>query len=366
MKFHLMTVSALLASTTVAHAVGLDRVGRPTAFIFESGNQAEFSLGFANPSIDGTDLTTSRTGNIADNFTILGAGLRYEVNDKLSFGLIVDEPYGADILYGAGSPLLAGTEATLDSTAATFFARYKVNENVAIHGGLIYQNISASVTLAGAAYDGVGLNGYRANFASDDAFGYMLGASYEIPEIALRVALTYHSEIDHAFDTAQSINGFAVAPITTTEVTTPESIRLDFQSGVAEDTLVFGHIRFSHYSQTQTQTSLLGGASLTDLENALDISLGVGRRFNDKWSGSLTIGWEERGEDDLVSPLSSTNGAVFAAVGASYQATDQIKISGGIRYTDFYDANPSIGGTSVGTFENNSALSAGLRVQFSF
>ncbi len=366
MKQHLITLSALLASTTVAHAVGLDRVGRPTAFIFEEGNKAELSLGFANPSIDGSDLTTSRTGNIADNFTIWGAGIRYELNEKLSFGLIIDEPYGADILYGSGSPLLAGTAATVDSSAATLFARYKFNENVAVHGGLIYQNTSASVTLAGAAYDAVGLNGYSASFDNDDAFGYMLGASYEIPDIALRVALTYHSEIDHAFDTAQSINGFAVAPITTTDVTTPESLRLDFQSGVAEGTLVFGHIRFSHYSQTQTQTSLLGGASLTDLENAFDISLGVGRKFNDKWSGSVTIGWEEKGEDDLVSPLSSTNGAVFAAVGASYQATDQIKISGGIRYTDFYDAIPNIGGTPVGNFENNSALSAGLRIQFSF
>ncbi|WP_299626132.1 outer membrane protein transport protein [uncultured Tateyamaria sp.] len=361
-----LAATALVVSAVAAQAVGLDRSGRPTSFIFEDGNMVEFSFGGANPSIDGSDVFTNPTGNIGDSFAVWGAGIRYQASDKLSFGLIIDEPYGADIMYGPSSTVLDGTAATVDSSAYTAFARYKFNDNFSVHGGLVYQNVSANVTLSGLAYQSSGLNGYNAAFSNDGAFGYMVGAAYEIPRIALRVALTYHSEIDHSLDTTQTINGVVVAPPSATDVTTPETIALDFQTGVAADTLVFGSIRFSHYSVTSVRPTALGGASLTDLENGFDVSLGVGRRFSEKWAGSATVGWSQKGEDDLVSPLGSTNGSVFLALGASYQLNEKTEISGGVRYTDFGNAIPNVGGNPVGAFGGDSAVSAGFRIQYSF
>ncbi len=368
MKHRILAVAALLTSATAAHAVGLDRSGRPVDLIFQSGNVLEFSAGHANPGISGRDLLGFGTGNIADSFGLLGAGFRYEVNDRFSFGLILDEPYGADILYGPGSLLLAGTAADVDSMAATLFGRYRFDDNWSVHGGLVYQRLEASVTLSGVAFDAAGLNGFRADFDTDGAYGYTIGTAYEIPDIALRVALTYHSEIDHTFDTTQTLAGVPIAPASSTDVTTPESIRLDFQSGVAEDTLVFGHLRFSHYSVTEVIPSALQptNTSLTDLENAWDASIGVGRRFNDKWSGRVAIGWEEKGTDDLISPLSAVNGAVYLALGAAYQVTDRIEISGGLRYTDFGDAIASPGSRPAAPFDDNDAVSAGLRLRISF
>ncbi|MEP1198723.1 OmpP1/FadL family transporter [Tateyamaria sp.] len=370
MKYRVIAAgAALVASSSAAYAVGLDRSTRPTGLIFESGNVLEFSLGYTNPSIDGTDGANTPTGNIAESFVIGGAGVRYEINDKFSVGLIVDEPYGADILYGPTSTFLAGTAAKVDSNAITAFGRYKFDENWSVHGGLVYQSLSANVTLSGAAYRG--LSGYNAAFSNDSSVGYMVGAAYEIPEIALRIALTYHSEIDHELDTFESIGATPIAS-STTDVTTPETIELAVQSGVAKDTLVFGSVRFSHYSATVVSPIGLQGAtmnpnaSLTDLENAWDAELGVGRRFNDKWSGSVSIGWEQKGSDDLVSPLSSTNGATYLTIGAAYQLNEKTKISGGIRYTDFGNAIANIGGNPVATFDSDSALSAGLRIQYSF
>lgn len=369
MKTYALATAALAVSAVSAHAVGLDRSARPTGLIFEDGNVLEFSIGGANPSIDGTDVAAQQTGNIGESFVIWGAGLRYEINDKLSFGVIIDEPYGADVFYGPTTPVLTGTAAIVDSNAITAFGRYKFDENWSVHGGLLYQSVSANVTLSGGAY-GM-LSGYNASFANDSSAGFMIGAAYEIPEIALRVALTYHSEIDHDLSTFESVSGAPVAS-SETEVTTPETIELAFQSGVAADTLVFGSVRFSHYSATRVSPiglqTLSGNpnASLTDLENAWDAEIGIGRRFNDKWAGTLSVGWEQKGEDDLVSPLGGTNGAVFLAIGASYDASETVNISGGIRFTDFYDANPAVGGVPVATFEGNSAVSAGLRVRYSF
>jgi long-subunit fatty acid transport protein len=371
MNTHALSAAALLVVTSsAAYAVGLDRSGRPTGLIFESGNMFEFSAGYVSPSIDGTEVDIGLgqlpTGNIADTFRIWGAGLRYELSDTLALGVIIDEPYGANILYASTAPLLSGTAATVDSRAITGFVRYKFNENISAHGGIVYQSASADVTLSGQAYQSSGLNGYNAAFSKDYGVGYMIGAAYEIPEIALRAALTYHSEIDHSLDTTQTINGAVVALPSTTDVTTPETIELAFRTGVAADTLMFGSVRFSHYSVTSVRPTLLGGTSLTALENAWQAEIGLGRRFNDKWAGSLSVGWEQKGEDDLVSPLGATNGATFVSLGASYQATDTIKISGGIRYNNFGDANAEVGGTAVGSFSGNSAVSAGLKLQIGF
>lgn len=369
MKVYALASAALAVSAVSAHAVGLDRSARPTGLIFESGNVLEFSVGGANPSIDGTDVLTAQTGNIGDSFVIWGAGLRYEINDQLSFGVIIDEPYGADVFYGATTPVLSGTQAIVDSNAVTAFGRYKFDDNWSVHGGIVYQSVSANVTLSGLGYGP--LSGYNAAFANDSSVGFMVGAAYEIPEIALRVALTYHSEIDHDLDTVETVSGAPVAA-SSTEVTTPETIELAFQSGVAENTLVFGSVRFSHYSVTQVSPSGLQfltsnpEASLTDLENAWDAEIGVGRRFNEQWAGTLSVGWEQKGEDDFVSPLGGTNGALFLAIGASYDATESVNISGGVRFTQFYDANPQVGGSQVATFEGNSAVSAGLRVRYKF
>ncbi len=366
------SIAALLLASTAstAFAAGLDRSSRSVAFIFEDGNKIELSAGFADPSIDGTDVATAGTGNIADSFGLFGGAIRYELNDQLSFGVLIEEPFGADILYGPATPVLGGTAATVNSSSVTAFGRYKFNERVSVHGGLVYQNLNADVTLSGAAYGP--LSDYNAAFSNDSGIGYMLGAAYEIPEIALRVALTYHSEIDHSLDTTETATALPATIASQTEVTTPEQIALAFQTGVAEDTLVFGSVRFSHYSVTTVSPMGLQlatanpEASLTDLENAFDVELGVGRRFSEKWAGSLSAGWSQSGEDVFGSPLGGTNGSVSLAVGASYQASDSLEISGGVRYTQFRDAVPTVGGTPVADFQGNSALSAGLRVQFSY
>lgn len=376
MKYIVIASTAIAATTTGAYAAGLDRASRSTDFIFEDGNKVEFSAGFANPTVSGSDLTGSRTGNFQDTFSIFGAAVRYELNENLAFGLILAEPYGVDLEYGPSSPILGGTAATVDSTAFTAFGRYKFNENFSVHGGVTYQNLSANVTLAGAGFLGPGgtpgLNGFNAAFSNDSALGYMLGAAYEIPEIALRVALTYHSEIDHDLDTTETSALFGTLN-SVTEVTTPETIELAFQTGVAENTLVFGSVRFSHYSVTDVSptgfdlaTPASANTSITDLENAFDVELGVGRRFNDQWAGSITAGWSESGEDNIISPLSGVNGSVFLALGASYQVSDRVQVSGGVRYTEFRDAIPNIGGVPIGSYEGNSAISAGMRVQIGF
>lgn len=377
MKRNILAVAGLLASTTSAYAVGLDRSGQDIGVLFETGNHLQFSFGVVNPSLDGVNrdqlggnpspFAGTQIGNVGDNFNILGLGYKYQFTDQLSFGLIIDEPYGSDTLY-PGSPAatpLGGTGATVDSFAVTALGRYKFDDNWSVHGGLRYQEVSANVTLGGVAFGP--LNGFEADFDSDGAFGYVVGAAYEIPDIALRVSLTYNSSISHDLRTTETLGGNPVAPVSSTEVDTPESLNLTFQSGIAADTLLFGSIRYARYSDTVVSPAFFTGQtgnSLTDLEDGFDFELGVGRRFNEQWSGSIAVGFSTVGDDNLVSPLAPTNGSRHISVGAKYDVNERFAVSGGVRYTELGDAISSPGGNPVADFNGNSAVSVGISLDF--
>jgi len=353
--------AALLLTTTSVFALGLDRSGQPIGVIFEEGNYAELSFGFVMPSVDGNDLApfgTTATGNIAEDYGVVGLGYKRDIDDQLSFAIIIDQPYGADVSYDdANSVGLGGTEATLDSTAVTALLRYKVNENFSVHGGLRAQSTEAEITLAGAAYGAA--NGYNVELDRHTGVGYTLGAAYEMPEIALRVALTYVSEIEHKFGTTDTFGSTA-----DTKVTTPQAVNLDFQTGVAADTLVFGSIRWAEYSKVLVQPENFP-SSITNLEDGFAYNVGVGRRINEQFATSVSIGYEPKGDSDLVSPLAGTDGNYSVALGGEY-TVDNVSISGGIRYIVLGDAFAQTADTERAEFKNNDAVAVGFKIGYSF
>ncbi|MBQ1204212.1 MAG: outer membrane protein transport protein [Loktanella sp.] len=374
MKQTLTIGAALLLTTSMAHAVGLDRSNQNIGIIFQDGNYAELSFGYVMPNVSGRDLEPfsgppfngGSSGNVAENYSILGLGYKTDINEQMSFSLIIDEPYGADISYPTGeSVALGGTAATLDSVAVTGILRYKLNDNISFHGGVRAQSTSASVTLDGFAYGfppappPLGINGYSVDFQRHTGFGYVLGGAYEIPEIALRVAITYFSEIEHRFQTSDNL--FSSEP---TIVTTPQAVNLDFQTGIAADTLLFGSVRWAEYSVVKVEPENFPRGSLTNIEDGFGYTLGVGRRFSDVWSGSFSVGYEPEGAD-LVSPLAPTNGNYSVGVGAQY-TMDNVILSGGVRYIVPGDASAQTADTARARFEDNSAVAVGLKVAYTY
>jgi long-chain fatty acid transport protein len=373
MKNILSGLAALTLTTTLAtipaHAGGIDRSGQGVGPLFETGNVVELSFGQVMPSVSGNDMALfggKPSGNVANDFTQFGLAIKTDLNDHLSAALIIDQPFGADIAYGTSSVALGGTIADASSQAVTGLLRYRMDSGFSVHGGLRVQTSKAHVVLKGAAYGG--LNGYAVDLDQETATGYVLGAAYEKPEIALRVALTYNSAIDYKFATLETL-GAATIGVTDTAVSTPQSVNLDFQSGVAADTLVFGQIRWADWSEFRldpaTFTALAKGG-LIELEDSTTWTIGVGRKFNDTWSGAASISYEAEG-DPLVSPLAPTNGKLGLTLAGIY-TKGNMKISTGINYTDLGDAQPETGTPDVAraSFTGNSALGVGVKVSFQF
>ena len=284
-------------------------------------------------------------------------GYKMDLGDRMALAIILDQPIGADVAYptGSGYPL-AGATATLSSSAITALLKYRFENNVSVYGGLRYQTVHGEVAL------GPAVGNYTLNTNHDSELGYVVGLAWEKPEIAARVALTYNSAITHSLESVE----FGV-PTAGFDTEVPQSVNLEFQTGIAKDTLLFGSIRWVEWSAfvidpptyqlLPPTTPLVSYAS-----NRISYNLGVGRRFNENWSGAVTIGYEES-DGEITGNLGPTDG--FASVGlAATYTMDNIKITGGVRYVDIGDATANLGPGA--SFTNNSGIGIGLRVGYTF
>ncbi|NDR55765.1 OmpP1/FadL family transporter [Aliiruegeria sabulilitoris] len=384
----------LVASCGTAIAGGLDRTGQSIGILFEnggaSGGYLQVDLFRAYPDVTGTGAGIAgflapggSYANVADMFDGIGGALKFQINDKLSAAFIAEQPYGSDLLYpGSGlATELGGTLAWAETSSLTALLRYKIDENWSVHGGLRYQEIEGDIRLSGWAYGPpkvMGLpsaNGYEVSLGKDSAWGYVLGASYEIPEIAFRATLTYNSEITHKMDTEESGNPSpALDGRSVTEVKTPRSVNLDLQTGIAPDTLLYGSVRWAEWSAFRIDPVGFvhpmeeggGGVGLVELDDTVTYTVGLARRFSEKWSGSAEIFYEPR-EDGVVAPLFPSVGFWGAGV-AVRRDWENFNLSLGARYTRLGDGRVETlpAGTARANFEENDILSLGLRVGYKF
>ena len=245
MKHLLSTGAALLLTTSVVSAGGLDRGGNNYGVMFENGNYAELSFSSVTPEVSGTyngplAAFGTDTGDMAEDYISFGVALKYAFNDQIDLGLFINQPYGANAAYSAGA--YTGLEAEWKSSQVAAVLKYQVNDNVSVYGGV--RAITSEADIQIPSPGGV----YTAQAASNTQFGYVVGGAYERPDIALRVALTYESGVTHDFDTAEQVNGVAITPGTTTDIEIPQAVTLDFQTGIAADTLLFGSVRWAEWS----------------------------------------------------------------------------------------------------------------------
>ena len=354
-------IAALLASTAMASAGGIDRSGQSVGIIFEEGTYAELSYGYVDPTVSGDDPTDAPTGDLSPAYSLMSGGFKTDLAENISAAVIFDQPFGSNADYPLLSPVYSYTTADLTSSAVSLVASYDVSENIVVYGGGSYQTMAATALLpfaiAHPAFDGV----YTVDAKAASGVGYLVGAAYQIPEIALRVALTYRSEITTEHDTTEAGVTGSTGETSTTTVTTPQSLNLEFQTGVNAKTLVFGSIRWVEWSKFHLSPPDYTGAwpgPLVDYEfDRITYNLGVGRKLTENLSGALTVGYEATLGSD-PSPLAPTDGFVSVGAGLTY-AFDNIEITGGVKYLWLGDAS----GTA-GTFADNNAMAFGLKIAY--
>lgn len=362
MKKTLTAGAALLLTTTIANAGGIDRTGNAYSVLFEDGDYAQLSFSSVTPEVSGdypAALGGGSTDNMAESYLSFGAAIKYGVTDQIDLALFINQPYGADANYTSG--VYSGLAAEWNSTQVAALAKYQASDAVSVYGGVRVIQSEATIDIPATLTMAVP---YTAETESNTQVGYVLGAAYEMPEIALRVSLTYESGVTHDFETSEAFVGASELD-STTDIEMPQSVALDFQTGVAADTLVFGSIRWAEWSVWEVRPALYEGATMGDRVTGIDddvftYRIGVGRRINDDLSVFTRVTYEKDNGGE-ASRLSPTDGSTSIGVGGSY-TVNNVEFTGGLEYAMLGDATD---GSGV-EFTDNNAIAAGLSVGFNF
>ena len=436
----LTSALALAVAASAAHAGGIERSNIDYGFLFSENDKLQLSFSHVSPDVSGqyTDELTALggerdTGNMANSYYNYGFAYKNVVNEQLTFGLYVNNPYGAASEYTQG--VYSGLTADWDSDQVAVVGKYKLNDRVSVYAGARYvesnadivipdllvrnrvgtnaQNLGGQAAALGAEAQSLGAQAQAAAAAGDAAlaqelgaqaaavgaqaqalggraqvlgaaaqdfstsmeynaegkrvgdWGGILGVAYEIPDIALRVALTWQSEIEHTFSTSESIAGLGIdADGGDTTVVLPQSFALDFQTGVAPGTLVFGQVKWVEWSKWEVRTPEyedVTGVEVTGFEgDRVTWTLGVGRQFSEELSGFAQVKYEPQ-DDNTVSRLAPRDGFVSFGVGGQYRM-DNLTLRGGIEYVWVGEAEDASGVK----FDDNDALGVGFSLTVDF
>jgi long-subunit fatty acid transport protein len=383
-----------LAAAGSAHAAALEQTVPATIrLLYQEGRYIEFGLAYTDPDQSGEGATipagvlapveiplSGNTGDVFEDRWNISGAYKADLNDRLSYALIFDEPLWADTRYGSAGfsnpafgiidlPLYEGSKADVKSYQISGVLAYDVNPSVKVYGGLRAQRLDAEAAVSF-------VQNYSVKADNKWGYGWLVGAAYERPEIALRVALTYHSKIGYDLDTAETITPLGPLPEdpvtrdTETDVDTPQSVQLDFQTGVAPKTLVFGYIRWVDWSEfsveppvyEQATADLLGeGRPLIQYaDDWWTYNLGVGRQLTDALAGSVAITWEPSVGGEMTS-LGPYDGRTTGTVALTYEVNG-FDVTGGLTYGVLGDTENLL----KTDFNDGSVWGAGLRVGYTF
>ena len=360
MKFRTIITLLLTTGSTAVVAGGFETTALSTSFMYESGSYGEASLSSRTYDITGT--VYAPTGSAVKNLSKPAFAFKSDIFDNVALGLSYYNQGAVQLDYsGAGSALAAGlpvVDLTID--ALTLQAKYDYSENIGAIAGIkmtTVQNASANIFLPTFT---------ASTITGKSEMGYIVGASYSIPEIAFRAELLYETETNFSLDT--------VSPAGTGQTTgsIPDYMTLNFQSGVADGTLVFGSMRradWSNHQLTVYPMSLVAGAPIpgptSSFTNTTTINVGVGRKITDALSLIGTYGTEAKGDAAGTSLLSMTNGYQGITIAGRY-ALENATITAGYNYTMFGDKTVTPPGLAAGSFTGNKVTGFGVKVGFSF
>ncbi len=254
------------------------------------------------------------------------------------------------------------------------------NKNIQVYGGPTIQKLEGDVHLRGSAYSGA--TGYDASMSPDTAYGWMAGVAYSKPEIALKAALTYRSEIKHDTRMAEHLplaaaaQGGKIAIDETSNITveTPRSVNLDFQTGLNPTTLLTAKLRWVPWSDfaitpknynALSKLKVPAGTPLVSYDkDSWSGEVGLGKKLNSKWALSGSVGYDT-GAGNPVTSLGPVEGNWNVGLGAKYNLTPEWAISGGAKYLMFGDAKAKLPtGDIVGDFKDNDGWVYGVRLSY--
>ncbi|GAA5019413.1 hypothetical protein GCM10023206_33510 [Acinetobacter puyangensis] len=393
--------SVLFINISNTYAAALDRSGQSIATFLQAGNYAEIGISIVNPHVSGqlksdfnkgglTQAANMDTGNVAHGTLLPSATLKFQLNEHLSLGLLYDHPFGADASYPikqypayTQDQERTATQVSIQSLSSIL--GYQPDMHWNFYAGPVLQLAEGQNKTRGAGYNWLR---YDMKISDTVEAGWLAGFAYTIPEKAIKTSLTYRSEIRHKTDVTESvsalhpINGVIDFGIDTQQIIlrSPQSINLELQTGILPKTIAYANLRWVDWSKFdvsppklyQSTQALLGkGIALVAYkDDQFSANFGVGRKINDQWSSSITLGWDS-GAGDPITTLGPTKGYWSLGLASKFNPSSKYSIGFGIKYFWLGDAKSQPASDFAtqrydGIFKNNYAWGYGLNFGYRF
>ena len=362
-----------------------------SSFIYQDGSYAEAGSSSIDYDVNGK-TQANKTHKMAKDQTRTNLAFKMEYGDfdigltrYMSGAIQLDgqntaakvDPPGCNPLVASAAANVAQAgycsivpSADVTAHSIALIGRYSINDNISLLGGINRYDVETSTVTTVAGHYVV----------SGDEMAPVVGAAYENKEIALRVELMVQPETDMTLSAASSV----AAAVPTTALTgatlvIPQTMTLNFQSGIAEDTLLFGSIHKADWDTAQIAipantagvnptTGALDQAVTnvdSDFANRTAYSIGIGRKLSDSISVLGSYATEGGGGATSTDPFTLSDGSQTLALGARY-TYENMTISGGYSYTKVGDVTVTHATGLTATYADNKVTGIGLKIGFSF
>jgi long-chain fatty acid transport protein len=355
LKALLGTGCCSLLISSVANAGGFDRGGVNIDQLFDAAPYSvDAGVTYVSPQrtlknvqrLDGSGLSSSSV-DVGGDYAVPRIGIKANLFEPVDCLATYTEPYGAEADFGmnnAYSP--TAVEYYVKTNDFGLTCSYKVNVgkgSMRFIGGVSYQEVDAFLSRQTLlAFGNTGIGKFQ---LSDEAWGWRVGAAYEIPEIALRGTLMYSSsykydELSGTVDTTGFRGAFpadlipgatGVFPVSAS-AEIPQAVELKLQSGIAPGWLAFGSIRWQEWSRlgvipiNGVRSPVTGAPSPVSFDllyrDGWTVSGGIAHKFSDQLSGAVSLTWD-RGTSTTSGYQSDT---WSVASGISYSPNDKIEV----------------------------------------
>lgn len=301
------------------------------------------------------------------------AYVSYQFNPNWWFGLGVTSPFGLSTEYDA---FFVGRFQSRKAEIKTYDINpsiaYKVNNWLALGGGLSYQHATIKVLRSA----NLGAEGFSNLTTSDSQFGYNLGAMIN-PTPNTRIGLTYRSSLSYALTGTVQVTTAAGAVVATPSILmnarTPDSWSVAFAHTPYDRWEVLGDFTWTNWSTvkdipvTATSASALGavgaGLSVFNFQFKDSYRLGVGANY--KWTDSfmlkLGIAHDKSPAGDNRLVTLPDNDRTWLAIGGKYRVSQAGTLDFGYAHLFIKNATisqlggvggPPASGNVVGTYKD--------------
>ncbi len=387
-----LAIAGTVGVITTAHAAGLEKSQQSIAPLFEEGNYAEVTYAYVNPNIKAKDGIGFSADDMIEEYGFAGAAVKVAPTENTSLALFYHKPWGVDTTYPTSSVIfsnkdLGDTQAHVDSNALGLVAGTKLGKNFTAYTGIEYQTVSGNVKVSTpkqlAPNAPLVPTLYTLDIDDEHTFVPMVGFAYEKPEIAMRAAVTYRGSAKYNVETKEtfsgSLGGSAVPPTTLAEVKGraevdfPQSVSVDFETGLSEKYQLLGMInaRWIDWTEFEVAPPLASGGGKPPLasyeKDQYSVEVAVGKQFTPKFGAEIRASYDSgTGADlSLLGPYDSVKGI---AVGAQYDVNDKLSVGGGVQYMMVEGGvvtDPDTGLEAL-KVEDSNAYALGMKVGYHF